>query len=297
MGRILQNLYNAISMARHRGYCFTWNNYPVTYGAHLDSLSSRYIVAGEELAPGTGTPHLQGYIVFSSGKTLSAARTALPGCHITVARGNHLQNDQYCRKTRDEDTDANVRVYCRGDLPDDPSDRGTAEKARWQDSWDLAKRGRIEEIPADIRIRMYSSLRRIERDFMPDMERLGAPCGIWIHGPSGCGKTRSVLDQIPDCYPKPRNLWWDGYQRQSVVLLDDVDRFDVRLGGVLKHWADAYPFIAEVKGGSQKIRPTKLIITSQYTIEQIWEDQETRDALLRRFVVIEKTLGQDIILV
>lgn len=284
-------------MARHRGYCFTWNNYPDTYGAHFDTLPCRYIVAGEELAPGTGTPHLQGYVVFTSGKTLSAARAALPGCHLTVARGNHLQNDLYCRKTRDEDTEPNRSVYCRGDLPDDPTDRGTAEKARWEDSWDLAKRGRIEEIPADIRIRMYSALRRIERDYMPAMERLNGPCGTWIHGLAGCGKTRSVLDQIPDCYPKPRNQWWDGYQRQSVVLVDDVDRFDVRLGGHFKHWADAYPFIAEIKGGSQKIRPERLIVTSQFTIEQIWEDAETRDALLRRFVVVEKIFNQNIILI
>jgi len=282
--------------SRNRAHLFTWNNYPATYSTHLDGLPTRYCVAGRELAPTTGVPHLQGYCVWTSGKTLSAVRALLPGCHITVAAGNHGQNDRYCRKTREQDSEPNRDVYCRGDLPSDPADRGAAEKARWENAWDLAKNGDIENIPADIRVRQYSTLLKIQRDYMPPMERLRGPCGTWIWGAAGSGKTRSVLDQIPDLYPKPRNQWWDGYQREKVVLVDDIDRFDVKLGGYFKHWADAYPFIAEVKGGSQKIRPERLIVTSQYSIEEIWEDSATREALLRRFVVIKKILGQNIIL-
>jgi len=282
-------------MSRNRAHAFTWNNYPDDYATHLDGLLCRYIVAGEEVAPGTGTPHLQGYVVWRSGKTVSAVRQLLPGCHITITRGTHRQNDQYCRKTRDEDRVPNGVVYNRGDIPADPADRGAAEKARWEDSWSLAKRGLIEDIPADIRVRNYSTLLRIGRDYMPAMERLDGPCGLWIWGASGSGKTRSVLDQIPDAFPKPRNQWWDGYQQEDVVLVDDVDKFNVGLGGQFKHWADAYPFIGEVKGTSKKIRPKRLIVTSQYTIEEIWEDEETRVALLRRFVVVKKELGQNII--
>lgn len=282
--------------ARNRAHCFTWNNYPASYATDLDRIRCRFIVAGEELAPDTGTPHLQGYVVWKDSKSVAAVRGILRGCHITVARGNHSQNDRYCRKTRDVDGEPNGTVYSRGDLPTDPADRGAAEKLRWQVAWDLAKSGRIEDIDADIRVRMYGGLRRIERDYMPPMGRLDGPCGLWIWGDSGCGKTKSVADQVPDAFPKPRNQWWDGYQREENVLLDDVDKFDVKLGGKLKHWADSFPFIGEVKGGSVKIRPKRIIVTSQYRIEDIWEDKETREALLRRFVVVEKKLGQNIII-
>lgn len=131
---------------------------------------------------------------------------------------------------------------------------------------------------------------------MPQMERLAQPCGIWIYGESGAGKSRTCLDAYPNLYPKPRNIWWDGYQNEPVVLLDDLDRFDIKLGGLLKHWADCYPFIGEAKGYSRKIRPTKFFVTSQYKIEDIWMDEATRDALRRRFHVIEKVRGQGIII-
>lgn len=123
---------------------------------------------------------------------------------------------------------------------------------------------------------------------MPPVQQLDDVCGLWIFGASGCGKTRTVLSQYSQCYIKPRNNWWDGYQQEEIVLVDDMDVFDRALGGKLKHWADFAPFIAECKGSSRRIRPKRLIVTSQYQIEQIWEDAETRDALRRRFKVLEK---------
>lgn len=131
---------------------------------------------------------------------------------------------------------------------------------------------------------------------MPRVPALDSPCGVWIFGDSGCGKTTSVVKCYPECYIKPRNIWWDGYQNEEIVLLDDVDKYDVRLGGPLKHWSDAFPFIGERKGGSRRIRPKKLIVTSQYKMEDIWTDKETLEALNRRFVVFEKIKGQEIIL-
>jgi hypothetical protein len=287
---------NNVNNRRVRGWCFTWNNYPDDYRDTLDGIECRYICFGEEVAPDTGTPHIQGYVYYANNKTLSAVRRQIPGAHLSVAHGNAKQNRDYCGKLRPEDEEPNAVFIERGDIPLSSADKGELERARYDRAWSLAKAGDIETVDADIRVRLYSSLRRIERDYMPAVERLEGVCGLWVYGRSGCGKTRAVLDAYPECYPKPRNQWWDGYQREPVVLLDDVDKFDVRLGGQLKHWADAAPFIGEVKGGSVKIRPSKLIVTSQYKIEDIWEDAETREALLRRFQVVEKITGQDIII-
>ena len=128
----------------------------------------------------------------------------------------------------------------------------------------------------------------------------GVIIGSWIHGVSGSGKTHAVTTAYPDCYRKGCNKWWDGYQGEEVAFLDDIDPNGVKfLGRFIKIWADRYAFVAEDKGGAKSIRPRKLIITSQYSIERCCEhvDQETKEAFLRRFVEIEKVQGQNIILV
>lgn len=282
------NVFPRFNGMRSRAWCFTWNNPPDTSYALLDELACRYLVYGKEFAPATRTPHLQGYVYYTHPRSLSAVRSDLPGCHLDIARGTPQQNFDYCSKDGD--------FIERGDRPLSPADKGAGEIERYALTWTLAKAGRLEEIDADIRVRLYSTLLRIQRDFMPEVQALGGVCGVWIHGLSGCGKTRSVLSKYPEAYIKPRSIWWDGYQSEPVVLLDDLDNFDVRLGGLLKHWADFAPFIAEKKGGSIKIRPERLIVTSQFTIEEIWSDTQTRDALLRRFTVVPKTHGQAILI-
>jgi len=266
--------------SRSRSFCFTWNNYPETYAAHLDSLAAKYYVVGKENAPTTNTPHLQGYVYWSNARSLVSARSKLPGCHVLIARGTPDQNYDYCTKAGD--------FLEAGSKPASRKELGGIEADRWASAWDAAKLGDLETIDADIRIRYYSGLKRISQDYLPRVEPILDVCGVWIHGESGCGKTRAVLAQYPDCYIKPRNAWWDGYQREPVTLVDDVDIFDRILGGKLKHWADFAPFIAEIKGTSVRIRPERLIVTSQYTIEEIWDDEQTRFALNRRFTSVRK---------
>lgn len=265
-------------MSKYRNFIFTHNNYGST--DLEDSIRCRFIAYSKEVAPTTGTPHLQGYICFVNATTVSSVRKKMVGCHVEPMHGSISENDVYISKMSNP--------VERGDKPMSNDNKGLAERLRWKRALDLAKAGDIESIDADIQFRHYHTCKRIKMDYMKDPSPLSECTGVWIYGPSGVGKTKYVFEKYPGHYVKSRNKWWNGYQRQDVVCLDDIGTFDApHLGSFLKDWAGQYPFQAEEKLGGMTIRPKTFVVTSQYSIEDLWVDQETRDALNRRFKVIK----------
>lgn len=84
-----------------RHWCFTVNNWNANDEAILLALagSVTYIVWGYEEAPNTGTPHLQGYVIFSQLKRFPQVVAALPiGSHVEVKRGSAKEASDYCKK-------------------------------------------------------------------------------------------------------------------------------------------------------------------------------------------------------
>ena len=91
-----------------------------------------------------------------------------------------------------------------------------------------------------------------------------------------------------DLYEKSNNQWWDGYNNEKNVLIDDFDRTCIKLSYYLKIWGDNYRFNGEIKGSIIQPIYNKLIITSNYNIEELFYDEEKPDielvnALKRRF--------------
>ena len=85
-------------MSRSRNFCFTWNNYTDESKSVLTALKCKYIVYGEEVAPTTGTPHLQGFVVLNHQATLSSVSKKLKGAHIEIMKGTIDHSECYCRK-------------------------------------------------------------------------------------------------------------------------------------------------------------------------------------------------------
>lgn len=70
----------------------------------------KYLIYGQETAPTTGCVHYQGYVVFTNGKSLKAAKKKIsPRCHLEVSKGSAEQNRKYCSK------DGIIKEF--GDLP------------------------------------------------------------------------------------------------------------------------------------------------------------------------------------
>jgi len=67
-------------MSKVKNYCFTVNNYVANDEIIFKEYDCTYMVYGREVGE-SGTPHLQGYIVFHSQKTLSAVKKVHPTAH------------------------------------------------------------------------------------------------------------------------------------------------------------------------------------------------------------------------
>jgi len=278
--------------SKNRNFVFTWNNYSDNAHDYLKELVdngvAKYVGYCEEIAPTTGTPHLQGFLAFNNARTHDQAKNILEGCHVEIMLGSIAQNETYCSKSGE--------MFHLGVKPISNDNKGRAEKLRWERARECAKRGDFDSIDADIFIRCYSTLKRIRTDYVSKPAPQDVTC-YWIYGPTGTGKSHSVETTFPICYKKNMDdpKWFDGYQGEETVYLEDLDKYQVKWGGLLKRLADRWPLLVNTKGSMQYIRPKRVIVTSNYNLDEIWSDVGTLDPLLRRFSVILKESQDQVI--
>lgn len=266
-------------MSVTRRFVFTLNNYDngdlAVVRSFLSGDKIRYALFGREVGE-QGTPHLQGYVALKKSMRFTAIHKALPGAHVEAAKGNEQQNYEYCTKGADyEEFGVRAEQGKRTDLQkaiEVLKERGT--------------KGVIEEHP-DTYVKYYRGLEQLEYRLNNTPYDHDECRGVWIWGPPGSGKSHAARAYAPDAYLKAQNKWWDGYEGQKTVILDDLDT--PTLGHYLKIWADKYACSGEFKGGTCHLRHTKLIITSNYTPHQLWPDDPVMaDAIKRRFIMNHK---------
>lgn len=270
-----------------RHFAFTWNNYNKHEGYFEElcyilefPLEANYFIFAHEVAPTTGTPHLQGYVQLKKRKYFNAIKKLLPEIHITLVHGSSQENIDYCKKDDNYYEYGTLRTIGRG-------------RHKQKEDWDLlislASTGQLDEIrehhPRDYLL-YYRTLNQLKMDNMaPVAER--RTC-LWIYGEPGIGKSRAVWNLFPDAYPKMANKWWDGYKGENEVVLDDLGT--PMLFDLLKRWTDRYKVIGEVKGLSCALAYHTFVVTSNYSIRDLARkgnqevDEVTIQAIQRRFV-------------
>ncbi len=240
-----------------------------------DDSPFEYLIMGKEVGE-NGTPHLQGYCVFKNRKCLSGAKKVWPRAHLEIKRGTCAEAINYCKK--DDDWDE------WGEAPEDISKRN---KRKREEAFALAKEGKIEDIPADMRVRYYHAFKRIQQDYPIKPKDLKAKHNYWVLAPSQYGKSTYARNRWPDYFDKAPNKWFIGYEGQQTVLLDDFGpRQCMYLGWYMKRWADLFSFPIETKGGGHQVRPKRIVVTSQYTIKNCFPDELECEAIENRFTVI-----------
>lgn len=261
--------------AKLRNVVFTCNNYTDDDLKRIKEVGWKYLILGKEVAPCTGTPHIQGYGIMLIQTRFKSLQQKIGKCHIEARRGTHAQARDYCKKGGDYE-----------EIGEEPQQGKRSDLKQIADQIKEGKSLRdIAEAYPDTYIRNYRGIAVYQALLVSDYEH-DSVRGFWFVGPPGTGKSRTARSENPNAYLKPQNKWWDGYSGEKYVILDDVDKGAIGLGHHLKIWADRYACSGEIKGGTVKLQHQKFIVTSNYTIDQLWgDDQEMCAALARRFRV------------
>ncbi len=275
---------------RYRNWVFTLNN-PQDHGfPRFMKDTMIWMRYGEEIAPSTGTPHLQGVVHFKNARVMPT--DLYPWCrfaHWEHMGGSIRSNLDYTGKEASEERGTLHEFGTRPLSNKEAREKsGQATKERYLELIKLAKEGDFEKIeqeyPGDY-LRMYKTLRVVEDNARAVREPTAELGHWWIFGPTGCGKSRAVWETVGagNLYSKDStNKWWDHYNYEQWVLIDDYSPL-WRDKACLKNWADHYPFIAEVKGSSKRIRPAHIVITSNYSIDDAQFEPHDVAPIKRRF--------------
>lgn len=285
-------------MERARNFCFTlnfdgadtWEDVERLFPGAEEAVKvweCKYLIFGRERGKESNILHLQGYVSFPNGKTLSALKKYSARAHWEVARGTPKQASEYCEKEG--------AVFEKGVRPLSQAEKGSAEKERWTSVINLARLGDvtvIQDTDPQAYLQYHSAIDKIasankRKAVLMDED----PTCVWIWGPTGTGKSYYVDATYPDNYRKDvNNRNWGDYKDEDVVYYEDVDRSFAMYGGDLKRLADRTPFPVDAKYQTGwKIRPKVIVVTSNYHPCEIWADSKILSLIMRRFVLTKRT--------
>lgn len=280
-------------MSKSRNWVFTLNNPEWSDVTTLTTAShSKFIIAVMEKGV-NGTPHYQGYLELSTPRALSTLKTINGRAHWALRRGSRAQAIQYTMKTLDLEQIATVSCGTR--FAEESITIGTDG----QEVLDLPKwivtgyNGTFGELASSLQKKDKTSLRErltqiqekiqagvneteIAQDHFTEWCRYRSSFQAYrllhserrnfktevtvIQGPTGTGKSMYCEENFPDAYWKGRDAWWDGYQQQEYVILDEY--YGWLPYDFLLRLTDRYPLDVEVKGGKVNFASKKIIITT-----------------------------------
>jgi len=265
--------------SRARSWCFTHSNYTDEDINFWQNINCRFIMYGKEVAPTTGTPHLQGFIMFEKAMRFGPLKKLFPkGVNFRACNGSPQQNIDYVSKDGE--------LYERGERP----------KQGQRTDLDEVRNAALD---SGMRyVTSYYNLQQIKvaREFLTynEPQRETKPLVEWFWGPSGTGKTRTAIELMPeDRWTSGKSLkWWDGYDRHKNVLIDDF-RGDFCTFHELLRILDRYEYRVECKGGSRQLLAEHIIVTSPYSPDKAYPGLIEHVYQLLRRIDIVRVFGQE----
>lgn len=250
-----------------RRFCFTWNDHTPEDCKIVEKFIETYCkygVAGEEFAPTTNRPHIQGFCNLHKPMRFSTIKKRLHNTiHIEKANGSDEENQKYCTKSGNYFEKGTPSVQGqRSDL--------AAVVDSIQSGKDTTQIARDHPITY---IRYFRGIHELAKCLRPTPPREFKTWVYYYWGPPGSGKSRRASEEAKslneNIYYKPRGQWWDGYKQQENVIIDDFYGW-IKYDELLKI-TDRYPYKVQVKGGFEEFTSRRIWITSNVDTDMLYK--------------------------
>jgi len=253
----------------------------------------------------SGTEHLQGYVNFSVSMRRAAVSklSGMGRAYLELRRGTKAENLAYCTKEEGRldgpfyfPSKQKVETYCSIE------NGGRTDLSRL---CELVVEGNTDrEIAAMNPIYILRFQKHIDhlRTAVAESTRLGDELDVVVYvGPTGTGKSRRLrleCPEGPDWFWAVPGKWFDGYQGQPGVVLDEF-RHDWYRYHELLRLLDTGPYRVEKKGGHVNMRAYRFRFSSnvhpEYWYPNVVKPAWDESPLARRMPYIELMLDQHVV--
>lgn len=276
--------------SKGKNWVFTINNYPPELPGILQqrfSDTKHYCVFKKEVCPTTNTKHLQGLVCFTDRLRWAQARAFFDNpdgtnnSWLKTMRGTIEQAETYVSKEDTADPSDNT-VYRIGSRPSGQGARNDLSDIVSAIADHKSER-EVFEIDPSSYIKYSTGIKRAIA--LTATKRNFKTIVYWFYGPTGTGKSK-LANEITgnDVYYKsPNNDWWEAYQNEKFVIIDDY-RTNMCTFSELLRLFDRYPHKVNIKGSHAEFNSNIIIVTTPKTPQETWQTRSSEDInqLVRR---------------
>lgn len=244
------------------------------------ALQTKWLIVAKEKGDKEGTPHLQGACVLGKQWTWGNLKK-VPGlerAHLEIMKGTPQDSLDYCSKD-------DPHPFVHGELPS-PGKRNDLRLATDR----ILAGASVRELARDPEaatcvVKFHKGLTVLRSLNTP--KRTEKPIVVWMYGPTGTGKTRCALKSgravaraigrgEGDLWMSSGGLrWFDGYDGQTVAVLDDIRSKLVGSFAFFLRLLDRYPMDVEFKGGFVAWVPRVIFVTCPYSPDECFATRAT----------------------
>ena len=280
-----------LDKAVHKTFDFTifWKS-ETELDAALETLAAwagdcTRLQACKEVCPDTGREHLQCKVTWRRGKRWSAMKKLIEPHHFETSKSLCFA---YCAKMGSKLV---ISVDSRA-----PGSRNELvamktmidEGAKTEELWHQHFGSMARYHGAMAKYRSFIDKKRVRPKLVLE----------WIYGPSGSNKSTIAERENPDAYwlgvGCTGKLWWDGYDGEETVIVDDFRPAMCSYSELLKMTNSRGKYRIEHKGGSAWLSCKKIVFTSILHPESLFVCTEDEPwAQLHRRITRYRNQGEE----